>query len=71
MSRLDCIVTCIKCVRLEGLVISGSKDRTIRIWSLLKGKGVKILKLPSRPSKGEKYYLLAINHQLKVKLVLK
>nr|CAB3248745.1 gem-associated protein 5 [Phallusia mammillata] len=39
---------------LEGIIATGSKDRTIRLWTLSKGKCVKLLKLPSRPSKGKR-----------------
>lgn len=39
--------------RFEGVLVSGSKDRTIRVWSLMKGKAVKILKLKSKTLKSD------------------
>uniref|UniRef100_F6ZHD7 Uncharacterized protein n=1 Tax=Ciona intestinalis TaxID=7719 RepID=F6ZHD7_CIOIN len=35
----------------QSIVVTSSKDRTLRLWSLSKGKCIKIIKLPSKPSK--------------------
>ncbi|CAK8686538.1 unnamed protein product [Clavelina lepadiformis] len=39
---------------IEGILVSGSKDKTIRLWSLSKGKCLKVIKLPVKPMKGRK-----------------
>uniref|UniRef100_H2YVE0 Uncharacterized protein n=1 Tax=Ciona savignyi TaxID=51511 RepID=H2YVE0_CIOSA len=41
----------------QSIIVTSSKDRTIRLWSLSRGKCLRIIKLPTKPSKGLLIYL--------------